>query len=111
MFDSYSNFFLVSAGASAAFIGLLFVSLTITNVEETDQRAKTNRDALAGSAFAQLLDAFFVSMGGLAGESVSLLRSGQEWPYSASWSQASCSLKSSASATGRVAPQSERATS
>jgi len=68
VFDSYSNFFLASAGASAAFIGLLFVSLTITNVEETDQRAKTNRDALAGSAFAQLLDAFFVSMGGLVGE-------------------------------------------
>jgi hypothetical protein len=68
VFDSYSNFFLASAGASAAFIGLLFVSLTITNVEETDQRAKTNREALAGSAFAQLLDAFFVSIGGLAGE-------------------------------------------
>jgi hypothetical protein len=66
--DRYSNFFLASAGASAAFIGLLFVSLTIADLEETDQRARTNRDALAGSAFAQLLDAFFVSMGGLADE-------------------------------------------
>jgi hypothetical protein len=66
--DRYSNFFLASAGASAAFIGLLFVSLTIVDREEPDQRAKTNRDALAGSAFAQLLNAFFVSMGGLADE-------------------------------------------
>src|SRR5437870_2545540 len=64
----YSNFFLASAGASAAFIGLLFVSLTIADTAERDERARTNRDALAGSAFAQLLDAFFVSIGGLADE-------------------------------------------
>jgi hypothetical protein len=66
--ERYSNFFLASAGASAAFIGLLFVSLTIADTGERDQRARTNRDALAGSAFAQLLDAFFVSIGGLADE-------------------------------------------
>ena len=66
--DRYSNFFLASAGASAAFIGLLFVSLTIVDTGEHDQRARTNRDALAGSAFAQLLNAFFVSMAGLADE-------------------------------------------
>ena len=68
MLDQYSNFFLASAGASAAFIGLLFVSLTIADAGTNDQRARTNRDALAGSAFAQLLDAFFVSIGGLADE-------------------------------------------
>ena len=68
MLDRYSNFFLASAGASAAFIGLLFVSLTIADTAERDERARTNRDALAGSAFAQLLNAFFVSMGGLADE-------------------------------------------
>ena len=68
MLDRYSNFFLASAGASAAFIGLLFVSLTIVDTEESDQRARANRDALAGSAFAQLINAFFVSMGGLADE-------------------------------------------
>jgi hypothetical protein len=66
--DDYSNFFIASAGASAAFIGLLFVSLTIADTGERDERARTNRDALAGSAFAQLLDAFFVSIGGLADE-------------------------------------------
>ena len=66
--DRYSNFFLASAGASAAFIGLLFVSLTIVDTEESDQRARANRDALAGSAFAQLINAFFVSMGGLTDE-------------------------------------------
>jgi hypothetical protein len=67
MLDDYSNFFIASAGASAAFIGLLFVSLTIADTS-ADDRATANRDALAGSAFAQLLDAFFVSLGGLAGE-------------------------------------------
>jgi len=66
--DRYSNFFLASAGASAAFIGLLFVSLTIADTGEQDPRARANRDALAGSAFAQLINAFFVSMGGLTDE-------------------------------------------
>jgi hypothetical protein len=72
--ERYSNFFLANAGASAAFIGLLFVSLTIADRAESDQRARTNRDALAGSAFAQLLNAFFVSMGGLARPSADLRR-------------------------------------
>jgi hypothetical protein len=66
--DDYSNYFVASTGASAALIGLLFVSLTIADAATSDERARTNRDALAGSAFAQLLDAFFVSLGGLAGE-------------------------------------------
>ena len=42
--------------------------MTIADTATSDERARTNRDALAGSAFAQLLDAFFVSLGGLAGE-------------------------------------------
>jgi hypothetical protein len=66
--DQYSNFFVASSAASASFIGLLFVSLTIVDSRELDERTRTNRDALAGSAFTQLLDAFFVSLGGLAGE-------------------------------------------
>ena len=68
MLEDYSNFFIASASAAAAFIGLLFVALTIADTGAYDERAKTNRDALAGSAFAQLLDAFVVSLGGLAGE-------------------------------------------
>jgi hypothetical protein len=64
----YSNFFVASTAASAGFIGLLFVSLTIADTREPDDRTRTNRDALAGSAFTQLLDAFFVSLGGLARE-------------------------------------------
>lgn len=68
MLDDYSNYFVASTGASAALIGLLFVSLTIADAATSDERARTNRDALAGSAFAQLLDAFFVSLAGLAGE-------------------------------------------
>jgi hypothetical protein len=66
--DRYANFFVASTAASAAFIGLLFVALTIADTSQLEDRARTNRDALAGSAFAQLLAAFFVSMGGLVGE-------------------------------------------
>jgi hypothetical protein len=66
--DTYSNFFLASAGASAAFIGLLFVALTIAKQEQRDDRARTRRQSLAASSFALLLDAFFVSLSGLAAD-------------------------------------------
>lgn len=67
MLDSYTNFFIASAGASAAFIGLLFVALTVANNDEQDDKTRTRRSVLAGSSFAQLLDAFFVSIIGLIG--------------------------------------------
>jgi len=66
--DAYSAFFVASSGASAAFIGLLFVALTIADQSKRDDRTKARRDALAGASFAQLLDAFFVSIVSLAGD-------------------------------------------
>ncbi len=68
MLDAYSSFFVASSAASAAFIGLLFVALTIANLETADDRTRTRRDTLAGSALVQLLDAFFVSTASLAGD-------------------------------------------
>ena len=59
MLETYSSFFAASSAASAAFIGLLFVALTIANLDTTDVRARTERrDTLAGSSFVQLLNAF-----------------------------------------------------
>ena len=59
----YTNFFIASTGASAAFIGLLFVAITVnTNDESSQQR----RMIYAGSAFISLVDAFFISLVGLS---------------------------------------------
>jgi hypothetical protein len=63
----YENFFLASAGASAAFLGLLFVALSIVNRDDADTRTRERRTVLAGSAFLALVDAFFVSIVALTG--------------------------------------------
>jgi hypothetical protein len=65
MFDIFTNFFIASAGASAAFIGLLFVAITVVNLEQSDARTRARIRALAGSSFASLVDAFFVAIIGL----------------------------------------------
>jgi hypothetical protein len=65
MLDIFTNFFIASAGASAAFIGLLFVAITVVNLETSDTRTKARISALAGSSFALLVDAFFVAIMGL----------------------------------------------
>jgi hypothetical protein len=61
----YSNFFLGSAGAAAALIGLLFVVVAIDPKRTIGADAPIARRAIAGSAFTALLDAFFVSLGSL----------------------------------------------
>jgi hypothetical protein len=63
----YESFFLASSGASAAFLGLLFVSITIVNRDDADLRTKERRTVLAGSAFLALVDAFIVSIVALTG--------------------------------------------
>jgi hypothetical protein len=65
MFDIFTNFCIASAGASAAFIGLLFVAITVVNLEQSDARTRARIRALAGSSFASLVDAFFVAIIGL----------------------------------------------
>lgn len=67
MFGHYESFFLASAGASAAFLGLLFVGFTVVDSDESDPRTRERRTVLAGSAFIALADAFFVSILALTG--------------------------------------------
>ena len=66
----YENFFLASSGASAAFLGLLFVALSVVNRDDADTRTRERRTVLAGSAFLALVDAFFVSIVALTGGAV-----------------------------------------
>jgi hypothetical protein len=61
----YGNFFLGSAGAAAALIGLLFVVVAIDPKRTIGADAPIARRAIAGSAFTALLNAFFVSLGSL----------------------------------------------
>ena len=68
MLDQYSSFFVASSGSAAAFIGLLFVALTIANQGQPDREVVTRRESLAASAFALLLAAFVVALVGLAGD-------------------------------------------
>jgi hypothetical protein len=68
----YANFFIASSGASAAILGLLFVAVTVANMDDTDLQTRERRTVLAGSAFLALIDAFFVSIVALTGGPVSL---------------------------------------
>lgn len=63
--DGYRDFFSASVGASAAFIGLLFVGLSFINGANVDDRVRAWRRIIASSSFAQLVNVFFVSLAGL----------------------------------------------
>lgn len=65
MVDVYRDFFVTSVGASAAFIGLLFVALSFVDDEKTDKKVRNWRHIMANSSFAQLANVFFVSLAGL----------------------------------------------
>jgi hypothetical protein len=67
MMDNYANFFIASTGASTAFIGLLFVGMSIVNADDSNYTTKERRIVLAGSSFLALIDIFFVSFISLAG--------------------------------------------
>lgn len=64
----FSSFFVASGGASAAFIGLLFVALAIENQSPLDEGRRARRRALSSSSFIHLLDVFVFSLIGLAGQ-------------------------------------------
>jgi drug/metabolite transporter (DMT)-like permease len=66
----YENFFITSAGASAAILGLLVVAVSVVNADDGDPKTRENRTVLAGSAFVGLVDIFFVSIVALTGGSV-----------------------------------------
>ncbi len=65
MFEAYRGFFAAGAGASAAFIGLLFVALSFIDTAQVDSATRTWRRIIANSSFSQLVNVFFVSMAGL----------------------------------------------
>jgi hypothetical protein len=63
----YENFFIASAGASAAILGLLVVAVSVVNADDTNPTTRDNRTVLAGSAFIALVDIFVVSIVALTG--------------------------------------------
>ena len=68
----YENFFIASAGASAAILGLLVVAVSVVNADDDNPRTRELRIVLAGSAYVALVDIFFVSVVALTGGSVDL---------------------------------------
>ena len=61
----YSNFLIASTGASAALMGLLFVSISIAPERVFGEAAQPGHRALALSSFTALANAFFISLSGL----------------------------------------------
>ena len=70
MVSHYEDFFVASAGASAAILGLLVVAVSVVNADDGNPTTRENRTVLAGSAFVGLVDIFLVSMVALTGASV-----------------------------------------
>jgi len=66
----FENFFITSAGASAAILGLLVVAVSVVNADDGDPTTRENRTVLAGSAFVALVDIFMVSIVALTGGSL-----------------------------------------
>jgi hypothetical protein len=66
----YEDFFVASAGASAAILGLMVVAVSVVNADDTDPTTRERRTVLAGSAFVALVDIFIVSIVALTGGSV-----------------------------------------
>jgi hypothetical protein len=58
----FANFFIASASAGAALVGLLFVAISIAPEQIVTRRAPVERQAVAGSAFTALINAFFISL-------------------------------------------------
>ena len=66
----YESFFITSAGASAAILGLLVVAVSVVNADDANPTTRELRTVLAGSAFLALVDIFLVSIVALTGGSV-----------------------------------------
>lgn len=70
MVGHYESFFIASAGASAAILGLLVVAVSVVNADDANPTTRELRTVLAGSAFVLLVDIFLVSIVALTGGSV-----------------------------------------
>jgi hypothetical protein len=66
----YQDFFIASAGASAAILGLLVVAVSVVNADDANPATRELRTVLAGSAFLALVDIFMVSIVALTGGAV-----------------------------------------
>jgi hypothetical protein len=60
--DALTNFFIASTGASAALLGLLFVSISISPEEKITTTASVEKRISAYSALISLMNAFTVSL-------------------------------------------------
>src|SRR5437588_9920681 len=58
----FANFFIACASAGGALVGLLFVAISIAPEQIVTPRAPLERQAVAGSAFTALVNAFFISL-------------------------------------------------
>jgi hypothetical protein len=58
----FANFFIASASAGGALVGLLFVAVSIAPEQIVAAQAPVERQAVAGSAFTALINAFFISL-------------------------------------------------
>jgi hypothetical protein len=58
----FANFFIASASAGAALVGLLFVAVSLAPEQIVTRHAPMERQAVAGSAFTALINAFFLSL-------------------------------------------------
>ena len=62
---AFANFFIASASAGAALVGLLFVAVSLAPEQIVTRQAPQERQAVAGSAFTALINAFFLSLAAL----------------------------------------------
>jgi hypothetical protein len=61
----FANYFLATAGAGAALIGLLFVAISINPERTFGREAQPVRQRVASGAFTALVNAFFISTSAL----------------------------------------------
>ena len=85
MVGRYEDFFIASAGASAAILGLLVVAVTVVNADDENPATRELRTVVAGSAFVALVDIFFVSILALTGAQWSSGYQASLWLPSACW--------------------------
>ncbi len=69
----FVNFFIASASAGAALVGLLFVAVSIAPEHIVQANAPVERQAMAASSFTALLNAFFISFAALLPENVGFI--------------------------------------
>ena len=60
--DTFHDYFIASAGAAAALVGLLFVAVSIAPERTVTKSAPVERRTVAFSAYTALLNAFFLSL-------------------------------------------------